>query len=174
MRVHDAGGKGTVHRLAQHGAEAGHGHQVDLMGHQGRRHRGRVALAIEAGAESAVPLAVEQLVGRAVSARQAEGGTGAIGDDGGHREPSVEHGFEDRPAPRDQDTKAHEVTLPIAAGRPPAGSGRVPTADCSGVPQANMGSRLVPDLVRLRIELSGLVVARREIAAQSRPCLAAT
>ena len=38
--VQDAAGEGVVDRLAEHGAEAGHGHQVGAAGREGRRHLG--------------------------------------------------------------------------------------------------------------------------------------
>ena len=54
VRVQDAVREGAVHRLGHDGAEAGHGHEVDLVRHQRGGHGRREAVTVEVGAEAAV------------------------------------------------------------------------------------------------------------------------
>ncbi len=126
VRVQDAVGKRRVHGLGQHGTEAGHGHQVHLVGHQRCRHRRRISGAIECGPEAAVPGAVDELGRGAMGPGQLEGGAGPVRHDDGHRKPGLEHGIEDRPTSRYQDSHAHaghasngaaEVVPAVSSGR---------------------------------------------------------
>ncbi len=111
VRVQDPPRKGPVDGLAQHGPEAGHGHQVDLVRHQRGRHGGREAVPVEFRAEAAIEAPVDELGGRAVRLGEGERGAGAIREDGRDRQPRLEHGLQDRPGTRDKDSEAHGCNL---------------------------------------------------------------
>ena len=111
MGVEDPAREGAVDRLGHHRAEAGHGDQVDLVGHQGGRHGGGEALPVEVGAEAAVGGPVDQLGGDAVLLGQPRAAQGRSERTDGDREPAVEHGPQDRPGTRDEDRETHGVNL---------------------------------------------------------------
>ena len=108
MGVQDPVGKGAVHGLGHDRAEARHGHQIHPVGQKRGGDRLGVGGPIEVGPEPAVGLPVDELVGRPLRTRQRQRGTGTVRDDRGDRETGVEHGLQDRPAPRDEDTNAHD------------------------------------------------------------------
>ena len=104
-------GKARWTASGQHRAEAGHGHQVDLVGHQGGRHGGREAVPVEFRPEATVPGPVDQLGGGTLLLGQGEGGTGPVRQDDADREARLEHRPQDRPGTRDKDREAHGVNL---------------------------------------------------------------
>ena len=52
---------------------------------------------------------VDQLGGRPVLLGQVERGAGPVREDGGDREPGLEHGLQDRPGTRDENREAHRA-----------------------------------------------------------------
>ena len=95
--VEDASREGVVHGLGQQRPEAGHGHQVHLVGDQGRRNDVAVGITVKTGAEAPEVRASDQFCGHTVCRRDIEAGTRSIGEHDRDGKASIEHGLEDRP-----------------------------------------------------------------------------
>ena len=95
--------------LVEDGAEAGHGHQVDLGLVQDVHDLLGVGHPIEIRAEV---LPLDHPGVDAGPLGHLDGTTRAVDDDDDHGQGPVEHGLENGPAPRGQHTDAHDRTVP--------------------------------------------------------------
>ena len=112
--VHDPIGKGLVDGTRQHGAEARHGHQIDLVGHQRGRHRAREGVPVELRTEAAIGVPVHQLRRDPVLLGQPEGRAGPVGEDDTDRQAIRDHRLQNRPGTRDENREAHALNLTAA------------------------------------------------------------
>ena len=119
MGVDDAIGERVVDRLRQDGAEARHRDEVDLVAAERVEHLVGVGDAVEVGAEGR---ALDQLGGDAGLVGDAERAARAVGEHHRDGEVVVEHGAQDRAAPRRQHRQpTHRLNV---AESPPVRSAR--------------------------------------------------
>ena len=108
----DAAREGPVHGLGQDGPEAGHGHQVDLVGHQVAATVAVKPSRSKSTSEAPVAAPVDQLGGGAVLARPDRGRHRV--DPTGRRvtgRPASNIAPQDRPGTGDKDRETHGVNL---------------------------------------------------------------
>ena len=91
--VQDPAGKGPVHGLGHHGPEAGHGHEVDLVGHQRGRHGGREPVAVEPGPKPPKPVRSTSSAAAPCSSARARAAQGRSDRTTADRETRLEHGL---------------------------------------------------------------------------------
>ncbi len=124
MGVQDAAGEGGVDRLAEHGAEPGHGHHVDGAVAEGLGHRRGVAVAVEGRSEATEGGPVDQDGGNVGGPGDLEGATGAVHQHQANGQAVGDDGLQDGAAPRGEDPDPHRRAGDVRSGVLMAGADR--------------------------------------------------